>query len=159
MKVSEMMTRNVRVAAPDQTIRDAAKIMAEIDAGVLPVGESDRLVGMITDRDIAIRAVGEGRDPDTKIREVMTEDVKYCFEDEAVDHVARNMADLKIRRLPVVNRDMRLVGIISLGDLATDKESADEQEKRSATSRGRADLIRPGERNWDRGRVHEISFG
>jgi CBS domain-containing protein len=118
MKVSEAMTRDVRVASPDQSIREAARTMAEIDTGVLPVGESDRLVGMITDRDIAIRAVAEGKGPDTPVREVMTQDVKYCFEDEDTDHVARNMADQQVRRLPVVNRDKRLVGILSLGDLA-----------------------------------------
>jgi CBS domain-containing protein len=118
MKVSEAMTRDVRVASPDQSIREAARIMAEIDAGVLPVGENDRLVGMITDRDIAIRAVAEGKGPDTSVREVMTQDVKYCFEDEDTDDVVRNMADQQVRRLPVVNRDKRLVGILSLGDLA-----------------------------------------
>jgi CBS domain-containing protein len=118
MKVSEAMTRDVRVASPDQTIREAARIMAEIDAGVLPVGEKDRLVGMITDRDIAIRGVAEGKAPDTRIRDVMTQDVKYCFEDEEIDDVARNMADIQVRRLPVVSRDKRLVGIIALADVA-----------------------------------------
>jgi CBS domain-containing protein len=118
MKVKDAMTPNVRIANPDQTIRDAARIMSEIDSGVLPVGENDRLVGMITDRDIAVRAVAEGRGPDTAVREVMTPDVRYCFEDEDTDHVARNMADQQVRRLPVVNRDKRLVGILSLGDLA-----------------------------------------
>ena len=88
MKVSEAMTRDVRVASPEQSIREAARIMAEIDAGVLPVGENDRLIGMITDRDIAIRAVAEGKGPDTSVREVMTQDVKYCFEDEGTDHGA-----------------------------------------------------------------------
>ena len=118
MRVSEAMTRDVRIASPNQSIREAARIMAEIDAGVLPVGEDDRLVGMITDRDIAIRAVAEGKGPDTSVREVMTQDVKYCFEDEDTDDVVRNMADQQVRRLPVVNRDKRLVGILSLGDLA-----------------------------------------
>ena len=118
MKVSEAMTCDVRVTSPDQSIREAARIMAEIDAGVLPVGEGDRLVGMITDRDIAVRAVAEGKGPDTPVREVMTQDVKYCFKDEDTDHVARNMADQQVRRLPVVNRDKRLVGILSLGDVA-----------------------------------------
>ena len=118
MKVSEAMTRDVRITSPDQSIREAARIMAEIDAGVLPVGENDRLVGMITDRDIAIRTVAEGKGPDTSVREVMTQDVKYCFDDEDTDDVVRNMADQQVRRLPVVNRDKRLVGILSLGDLA-----------------------------------------
>jgi len=119
MRVSEAMTREVRVANPDQSIREVAKIMAEIDAGVMPVGDNDRLVGMITDRDIAIRAVGEGKGPDTPVREVMsTEQVLYCYEDEDLDHVAKNMSEQQVRRLPVVSRDKRLVGIVSLGNLA-----------------------------------------
>src|SRR5881394_1355290 len=106
MRVSEAMTREVRVASPGQSIREVAKIMAEIDAGAMPVGDNDRLVGMITDRDIAIRAVAEGKGPDTPVREVMTtEQVLYCYDDEEVDHVAKNMGDKKVRRLPVVNRD------------------------------------------------------
>ena len=118
MKVSEAMTRDVRVASPNQTIQDAARLMAEVDTGVLPVGENDRLVGMITDRDIAVRGVAEGKGPQTTIREVMTEHVHYCFEDEDTDDVAQKMADSQVRRLPVLNRDKRLVGILSLGDLA-----------------------------------------
>src|ERR687892_2375314 len=113
MRVSEAMTRDVRVANPGQSIRDVAKIMAEIDAGSLPVGENDRLVGMITDRDIAIRAIAEGKGPDAKVRDVMTKDVKYCYDDQDVDEVTRDMADLQVRRLPVLNRDKRLVGIVS----------------------------------------------
>jgi len=93
--------------------------MAEIDAGAMPVGDNDRLVGMITDRDIAIRAVGQGKGPDTPVREVMsTEQVLYCYEDEDLDHVAKNMSEQQVRRLPVVSRDKRLVGIVSLGNLA-----------------------------------------
>jgi len=118
MRVSEAMTRDVRITSPSRTIQDAARMMAEIDAGVLPVGENDRLVGMITDRDIALRGIGMGKGPQTPIREVMSADVKYCFEDEETDEVARNMADQQVRRLPVVSRDKRLVGILSLGDLA-----------------------------------------
>jgi len=117
MKVSEAMTRDVRVANPNETIRDAARVMAEINAGSLPVGENDRLVGVITDRDIAVRAVAEGKEPTTKVREVMSQEVLYCFEDQDLDDVAKNMGDVKVRRMPVVNRDKRLVGIISLGDL------------------------------------------
>lgn len=119
MKVAEVMTRAVRVAVPNQSIQDVARIMSELDLGVLPVGENDRLVGMITDRDIAVRGIAQGKGPDTPVREVMTSDVKYCFEDEECDHVARNMADEQVRRLPVVDRDKRLVGVLSLGDLAT----------------------------------------
>ena len=120
MRVSEAMSKDVRLATPGQAIRDVAKIMAEIDAGAMPVGENDRLVGMITDRDIAIRAVAAGKSPDTPVREVMsTEKVLYCYDDEDLDHVAKNMSEQRIRRLPVVNREKRLVGIVSLGDVAT----------------------------------------
>jgi CBS domain-containing protein len=92
--------------------------MSEEDVGALPVADNDRLVGMITDRDIAIRGVGEGMAADARVRQVMTEQVKYCFEDEDLAHVSQNMASLQMRRLPVMNRDKRLVGIVSLGDLA-----------------------------------------
>lgn len=118
MKVSDVMTRDVRFTSPEASIREAARTMAEIDSGVLPVGDQDRLVGMLTDRDIAIRAVAQGKGPDAKVREAMTAEVKYCFEDEEVDDVARNMAEIKVQRLPVMSRDKRLVGIVSLGDIA-----------------------------------------
>jgi CBS domain-containing protein len=122
MKVSEIMSRDVLVASPDQSIREAARMMAELDAGVLPVGEQDRLIGIITDRDIAIRAVGSGKAPDTRIRDVMTGEVKYCFEDEDVADVAQNMADIQVRRLPVISREKRLVGIIAVADLAAHED-------------------------------------
>ena len=120
MRVAEAMSRNVCVADPNQSICQIACSMAEIDAGAMPVAENDRLVGMITDRDIAVRAVAEGKGPDAPVREVMTAEVKYCFEDEDTAHVAETMAQQQVRRLPVVNRDKRLVGIVSLGDLATE---------------------------------------
>lgn len=123
MRVNEAMTRDVRVANPEQSIREAARIMAEIDVGALPVGENDRLVGMVTDRDIAVRAVAQGKSPETKVRDVMSREVKYCFDDEDMDNVARNMGDIQIRRLPVVNRDKRLVGIVALADVATKQGS------------------------------------
>ena len=118
MKVSECMTRNVRLADPDMTLRDAARLMGECDAGCLPVGQSDRLIGMLTDRDIAIRGVGEDKGPDAKVREAMTPEVCWCYDDEDVDQVLRHMADEQIRRMPVLNREKRLVGIISIGDLS-----------------------------------------
>ena len=126
MRVSEAMTREVRVASPGQSIRDVARMMAESDAGAMPVGDNDRLVGMITDRDIAIRAVALGKGPDTPVRDVMsTEQVLYCYEDEQLDHVAKNMSQQQVRRLPVVNRDKRLVGIVSLGNIVqTEARSA-----------------------------------
>ena len=120
MKIGQIMHRDVEVIAPDKTLRDAAAAMKRLDAGVLPVGEHDKLVGMITDRDIAIRGIANGKGPDATVREAMSHEVKYCFEDEDVDHVAGNMAELQVRRLPVMNRDKRMVGIVSLGDLATE---------------------------------------
>jgi CBS domain-containing protein len=122
MKVSEAMTRDVRVANPNETVQQAAQLMANLDAGVLPVGENDRLVGMITDRDIAIRGVAEGKGLTTPVRDVMTHDVQYCFDDQEVAEVTRNMGEIRVRRLPVLNREKRLVGILSLGDVAVTKE-------------------------------------
>jgi len=119
MRVSEAMTPDVQIASPNQTIQEAAKMMAAIDAGVLPVGDNDRLVGIITDRDIVVRAVAKGLSPSTKVRDVMSNgSVMYCFDDEEIEEVAHNMADIKVRRLPVLNRNKRLVGIVSLGDIA-----------------------------------------
>src|SRR5262249_58382437 len=115
MQVGEAMSNDVNIASPDQSIREAARMMADIDAGVLPVGENDRLVGMITDRDIAVRAVAAGKGPDTPVREVMSTEVKYCFEDEDLEEVARNMADIKLRRLPVLKPKKRPAGLIWLG--------------------------------------------
>jgi CBS domain-containing protein len=137
MLVSEAMSRDVRIANPNQRISEAAKVMTEIDAGILPVGENDRLVGMITDRDIAVRAVAGGKGPDTPVREVMTTEVKYCFEDEDLVHVSKNMAELQLRRLPVVNRDKRLVGILALADIAVVEGSR-------TTGRAIEGITRPG---------------
>ena len=119
MKIAEVMTREVELTSPDATLQQAAKTMAEDDLGFLPVGENARMVGMITDRDIAVRAVAKGRDPTTtKVREVMTDRVLYCFEDEDVDKAAESMSREQIRRLPIVDRRKRLVGVVSLGDIA-----------------------------------------
>ena len=139
MRVSDAMTREVRVASPGQSIRDVAKIMAEIDAGSMPVGDNDRLVGMITDRDIAIRGVAQGKGPDTPVREVMsTETVLYCYEDEELDHVAKNMSQQQVRRLPVVNREKRLVGIVSLGNLAQSETRTASKAVKGVTKPGGA---------------------
>jgi CBS domain-containing protein len=123
MKVDAAMTREVRLVRPDQTIREAAQLMAEIDAGAIPVTDNDRLVGMITDRDIAVRAVAQGKPPEARIRDVMSPGILYCFDDQELDEVATNMGKNQVRRLPVIDHDKRLVGILSLGDLAS-KEDA-----------------------------------
>jgi len=137
MRVSEAMSRDVRVASPEQTICEAAQMMGEIDAGVLPVGENDRLVGIITDRDIAVRAVAQDKPPSTKIRDVMSHEVLYCYDDQELDEVAVNMGDEQVRRMPVVNRDKRLVGIVSLADVA-------QTENAKTTGRAAADISSPG---------------
>ncbi len=126
-KVRDVMTRDMHVAAPDQTIAAAAKEMAEADIGCLPVGDNDRLIGMVTDRDMVVRAIAQGKDSQTPIREVMTESIKYCFDDEDVEDVARNMAELGVRRLPVVNRDKRLVGCVALSNIAQGGNSSSKE--------------------------------
>jgi CBS domain-containing protein len=135
MKVKDAMTTEVVIARPDQTIAEAARMMAECDSGALPVGDDDRLVGMITDRDIAIRAIAKDLGPDTPIRNVMTKEVLYCFLDEDVEHVADNMGEQQVRRLPVLDRDKRLVGIVSLGDLATNSKPKTSGQAIAAISR------------------------
>lgn len=118
MKVSEIMSRDVKIANPQHTIAEIARRMADEEIGFMPVGEDDRLIGTITDRDLVVRALADGLGGDAKVREVMTRDVKYCFEDDDVGEVARNMGQVQVRRLPVVNRDKRLTGVVSLGDAA-----------------------------------------
>jgi CBS domain-containing protein len=124
MRIADIMTRDVHIASPDQSIQDASRMMAELDVGALPVGEKDRLIGMLTDRDITVRVVAEARSPaNCRVGDVMTRDIKYVYEDESTEDLARNMGDLQVRRMPVLNREKRLVGIVSLGDLATAGDS------------------------------------
>ena len=118
MKISECMTPDVLTVRPDQKLSEVAKLMLDEDIGILPVANADRMLGMITDRDIVVRAVARGLDAQTPVKEVMSQEVLYCFEDQDVDDVAQNMSDLQVRRLPVVDRRKRLVGIITTGDLA-----------------------------------------
>ena len=128
MHVRDIMSHDVKITAPDDSLEKAAKLMAKLDIGVLPVGENDRLVGMITDRDIAVRAVAAGKSPkECKVRDVMTPEIKFVYEDESIEDVARNMSKLQLRRLPVLNRSKRLVGIVSLGDLAIKQDSDNAQ--------------------------------
>jgi CBS domain-containing protein len=145
MKISEVMTSDVEIASPDDTLQTGAKMMAELDIGVLPVGENDRLVGMVTDRDIAIRGVAGGQDvASMKLRDVMTKDVHYCFEDEDTGAVAGKMADWQVRRLPVLNRDKRLVGIVSLGDLAIGDQGEAPHQALKGVSEGAHAGDKPG---------------
>ena len=119
-QLKDLMSRDVQVIGPDMTIRDAAKKMRDGDFGMLPVGEDDRMIGTISDRDIAIRAVAEGKDSATKVRDVMSEGVAWAFEDDSVEEAAKIMSKRQVRRLPVVDRDKRLVGIVALGDFAVE---------------------------------------
>ena len=119
-KLKDLMSRDVKVVSPDMSIQDAAKQMREGDFGMLPVGENDRMIGTITDRDIAMRAVAEGKDSSTKVRDVMSEGISWVFEDETVEDAAKMMSQRQVRRLPVVDRNKRLVGIVALGDFAVE---------------------------------------
>jgi len=120
MRVSEVMSRDVECVRPDDTLQQAARKMRDLDAGSMPVCDGDRLSGMVTDRDLAVRAVAEGWDPSQKrVSDVLSEGVVYCFDDQDVEEASRIMRERQIRRLVVLNRDKRMVGIVSLGDLAT----------------------------------------
>ena len=127
MMVREVMTKDVRLVDPSTTLKHAAQLMRDGDFGLLPIGDNDRLVGTVTDRDITVRCVAAGKDPgSTTVREAMSEGVVYCFEDQEVDEVAALMGDRQVRRLPVLSREKRMVGIVSLGDLAVDDTADDE---------------------------------
>ncbi|HSV01997.1 MAG TPA: CBS domain-containing protein [Phenylobacterium sp.] len=135
MNISECMTRDVELARPDMSLREAAKLMAECDCGAVPVGDNDRLVGMVTDRDMAIRGLAQGKGPDTRVSEVMSREIRYCFDDDDADDVLEMMGEQQIRRMPVLNRDKRLVGIVSLGDLSREHEPRRAGEALSGISR------------------------
>ena len=125
--ISEVMTTDVQVVRPDETVQKAARIMADLDVGAIPVCDGTRLQGMITDRDITIRATAEGRGGDTPVRDVMTTDVVWCTEDDNTQDVLERMSDAQVRRIPVVDLERNLVGIVALGDLAIeDVETVDE---------------------------------
>ena len=122
MKISEVMTREVQTVRPDQTAREAASFMLNADAGAIPVTEGDRLVGMITDRDIAVRGVAEGHGPDTPVRDLMTNDIVAARLDDDTDDVAARMSEAQVRRLPVIDDQEKLCGIVSLADLSQQGE-------------------------------------
>jgi CBS domain-containing protein len=122
MKISEVMTRDVQTVRPDQPVQEAASFMLSADAGSIPVTDGDRLIGMITDRDIAVRGVAKGYGPDTPVRELMTDEVICAREDDNVEDVASRMSSAQVRRLPVIDGDERLCGIVSLGDLSREAD-------------------------------------
>ena len=138
MIIREVMTRDAKLTHPDDTLQQAARLMKDCDCGILPVADGDQLVGMITDRDIAIRCVAEGKGPNARVTEAMTQEVLYCFEDQDTQNVCQNMADIQVRRLPVMNRNKRLVGIVSLSDLA---------RKEPNTAKALHGIARPGEQH------------
>ena len=120
-QLKEVMSRDVKMVTPETTIREAAQQMRDGDFGMLPVAENDRMVGAISDRDIAIRAIAEDKGPETTVRDVMTTGIFWAYEDESVDEAARIMSERQVRRLPIVSRDKRLVGIVALGDFAVQR--------------------------------------
>ncbi|QIK79413.1 CBS domain-containing protein [Sphingomonas piscis] len=125
MKVSEVMTTKVATVRADQTAQEAARFMLRADAGSIPVLEGDRLIGMITDRDIAVRGVANGRGPDTPVRELMTEGLISTRADDEIEEAATRMSEAQVRRLPVIDETEKLVGIVSLGDLSREAEGSE----------------------------------
>jgi CBS domain-containing protein len=144
MRVAEVMSRNVQLASPDDSLTEVAQRMVREDVGFMPVGENDRLVGTVTDRDIVARAVAKGRDGDCRVRDVMSSDVKFCYDDEDMDHVIQNLGALKLRRLPVVNRAKRLVGVVALADAARKADPA-------GAGAGLSEIASPGGRHSQSG--------
>jgi CBS domain-containing protein len=138
MLIREVMSKPVTLLTPDNTLDEAARKMKAEDVGSLPVGENDRLVGMLTDRDIVVRGIAAGKDPvKTPIREAMSEGILYCMETDSIEKVADIMAKKQVRRLPVISAEKRLVGIVSIGDLATNgsKKKAGEALSEVASDR------------------------
>jgi len=121
-QLKDVMSRDVKMVAPETTIREAAQQMRDGDFGMLPVAENDRMIGAISDRDIAVRAVADDKGPETPVRDVMSRGICWAYEDDSVDVAARLMSERQVRRLPVVDRDKRLVGIVSIGDFAVEPE-------------------------------------
>ena len=121
-KIKDLMSRNVQNIGPERTIEEAAKLMLTGNFGMMPVEENDRMIGSISDRDIVIRAIAQGKGPATLVREVMSPGIHWAYEDESIEEAARLMSEHRIRRLPIENADKRLVGIVALGDFAVVKE-------------------------------------
>ena len=125
MKVREIMTPDVQCIGPEENLVDAAALMRQLDVGVLPVCEADELLGIVTDRDIVVRCIADGRDAKLcRVRDAMSDDVVCVTDDDTIEHVVRILEKHQIRRAPVVNRDQKLIGIISLGDIAVDASAS-----------------------------------
>jgi CBS domain-containing protein len=118
MKVREIMTTGVECISPETTLQDAAKKMKSLDVGFLPICRNDRLVGALTDRDIAIRGVAEAKAAGLRAGDIMTKDIFYCYDNDDVEHVTDYMKEKEVKRLLILNRDKRLVGVVSIGDLS-----------------------------------------
>jgi CBS domain-containing protein len=138
MKIADVMTPDLETVSPHDTLRTAARLMADVDSGALPVGEDNRLIGTITGHDIAMQVAAEGLDPGrATVGQAMSSDVLYCFESESVEEVSEKMRGWWVRRLPVVSRDKRLIGIVSLGDLTSLKGQSN-TKPRSRRASGRS---------------------
>lgn len=138
MKIKDIMSQNCKWGARNMTVKEAAELMKNQDFGFLPVGctEKDKLVGTVTDRDIVLKCVAEGKDPEKcTINDIMTEKLYYCFDDQNVEEIVENMAEIRVKRLPVVNRDKRLVGIVSFGDVAQACENSEIGETQQQITR------------------------
>jgi CBS domain-containing protein len=124
-QLKDLMSRDVKLVSPETSIKEAAILMRDGDFGMMPVGEADRMIGTISDRDIAIRAVAKDLGPETKVRDVMTDGVAWAYDTDSVDKAVKIMSERQVRRLPVVDQNKRLVGIVALGDLAVKESEKD----------------------------------
>ena len=136
MRIQDCMSTDVQIRGPDDSIRDVANVMRDCDCGLVPIAEDGRLVGVVTDRDIVVRGIANGLGPEEPARLAMSSEVLYCFEDQEIEEVTANMAELKIRRMPVVSRDKQLTGIVSLGDLAQGDGASGGAALRQISERG-----------------------
>jgi CBS domain-containing protein len=143
MKVRDCMSTDVELCGPSDSVRDVANKMRDLDCGVIPIAAHDSLVGVVTDRDIALRVIGNGLGPETPAEEAMSAEILYCFEDQDIDEVSANMAELKVRRMPVVDDQKRLCGIISLSDIVKGDGAAGTSAFQTITERGGPHSHRP----------------
>ena len=137
MLVKEVMTTGCTYCSSSDTLEQAARLMAQSDIGVVPVADNEKLIGMVTDRDIVVRGIAQGKQPQqTPVTDLMTDEVYYCFDDQTCDEAATSMSEMQVRRLPVVDRDKNLIGLVSLGDLASKGASAKAKKALTGVSKG-----------------------